>query len=62
MDKPSLEKAIADKVSTINGRSTLTCEDALGIASKLSVDPKAVRKYCDERKIKIVECKLGCFS
>lgn len=39
----------------------LSCTAARKIASEFSVPPKAVGDICDELKIKIKACELGCF-
>lgn len=40
---------------------TISCKEALEIASRLGVKPAAVGKKLNELKIKIKGCQLGCF-
>ena len=44
------------------GRRSLTCAEALRIATELDVEPVQVRRTCDRQKIRICSCQLGCFS
>ena len=62
MEIAVLEQAVNAAVVVKNGRTVLACEKALAVARDLGCDPAAVGKYCDEKKIKIVQCKLGCFK
>ncbi|WP_072915348.1 hypothetical protein [Desulforamulus aeronauticus] len=39
----------------------LSCTAARKIAAECNVPPKAVGEVCDELKIKIKACELGCF-
>ena len=39
----------------------LSCTAARKIADEFNVPPKAVGEICDELKIKIKACELGCF-
>jgi len=44
-----------------DGRRRITCRETLQISEECNVSPEDVGKLCDERKIKIIKCKLGCF-
>ncbi len=39
----------------------LRCEEAFRVAGEAGVPPQEVGKLCDELKIKIKGCRLGCF-
>lgn len=39
----------------------ITCTEARKIAEELEVSPAEVGDMCDELKIKICACELGCF-
>lgn len=39
----------------------ITCTEARKIAEELKVSPREVGNMCDELKIKICACELGCF-
>lgn len=57
-----LEKEVLAKTADKAGRITISCDDALAIAHLLQIDPKEVGGFCNDRKIKVVSCKLGCFA
>jgi len=40
----------------------ITCKEACEIASKMGIENHVVGKIIDEKKIKIIECQLGCFG
>jgi hypothetical protein len=45
--------------ASINNR--LTCEKAHALAGELNVPLKEIGALCNELKIKIAACQLGCF-
>jgi len=54
------EKIIAAiRAASIDGK--LTCEKAHALASELKVPLKEVGALCNELKIKVTACQLGCF-
>jgi len=54
------EKIIeAIRTASINNR--LTCEKAHALAAELNVPLKEIGALCNELKIKIAACELGCF-
>ena len=63
----SKSNEIAEAVRTAarereDGRLVLPCKRALGIAEDLDVPPAEVGHACNEQRIKIVGCQLGCFK
>ena len=44
------------------GRMTLRCADAFKVAEKLHVPIGEIGRICNEQKIKIIQCQLGCFK
>lgn len=44
------------------GEKRLPCETALEIARDLQVPAEMVGRAADELKVKIVQCRLGCFK
>lgn len=44
-----------------DGRKKLPCPDALRIAEENAVSPDVIGRICNEEKIKIRHCALGCF-
>ena len=54
------EKIIeAIRAASIDGK--LTCEKAHALASELRVPLKEIGTLCNELKIKVAACQLGCF-
>lgn len=43
-------------------RQRIACADALRIAEEAGVAPIEVGKACDEARVKIAGCQLGCFG
>ena len=44
-----------------DGRLTLCCSDAFRIVAEHQATLADVGRICNENKIKIVQCQLGCF-
>lgn len=40
----------------------LPCRAALAAAAELGVSPARLGRLCNARKIRIVDCQLGCFG
>jgi len=54
--------AIQGAAGEREGRVTLRCADAFRIAGEYSVGVGLIGELCNELKIKIVQCQLGCFK
>ena len=39
----------------------MSCAEARALAEKLGIHPSEIGKACNEAKIKIFACELGCF-
>ena len=61
MDKKKIEKELLAKAENKSGKLFITCNNAFEIAENLNIDPVEVGKMCNVLKIKIMNCKLGCF-
>jgi hypothetical protein len=61
MNVEIIKTEILAKVTAHEGKQSLDCAVALSIAKKLSVTPAEVGRQCNEMKIKIKNCQLGCF-
>ena len=57
-----LTKAVIERSKEVNGRRTLTCTQALGLASELRVEPIQIGRICNQENIRLGGCQLGCFS
>jgi len=61
-DKLELVKAVLEASKDAGGRKTLSCADAFRLAEKNGFDLLDVGEICNEYKIRIVRCQLGCFK
>ncbi len=62
MESSVLENKILEAAEAKGDRTVLRCAAALAIAEEHGVGAFEIGRICDERKIKIVACKLGCFK
>jgi hypothetical protein len=56
------EKRILDAVQASAKEGKLTCTQARKLAEDLGVPPARVGEACNELKIKLKSCELGCFE
>ena len=61
MEEGSVSQDVLDKVKKAAADGRLTCPEARRIADEAGVAPKEVGQACNELKIKISGCALGCF-
>ena len=54
-------KRLEEKIKELSLDGKLSCQDALQVAKELDCEPGEVGRVCDELKIKIFNCSLGCF-
>ena len=54
--------AVLARSKETDGRRSLTCAEALRIATELNVEAVQVGRICDQQEIRIRSCQLGCFS
>jgi hypothetical protein len=52
---------VLDRSIEVEGRSTLTCAKAMGLAAELGVEPMQIGRICDQENIRLGSCQLGCF-
>ncbi|HUT63599.1 MAG TPA: hypothetical protein VMZ04_06550 [Anaerolineae bacterium] len=57
-----LINAILEKTFKDGDIRKLRCAAALKIADQFGVKPMEVGKICNEKKIRISNCQLGCFE
>ncbi|MFC2170287.1 hypothetical protein ACFLRM_07000 [Acidobacteriota bacterium] len=62
LDQQKLEKAILDACYEINGKKKLGCTKAFELAKIFHLEPIKIGKSCNQLKIKITNCQLGCFK
>ncbi len=52
---------IAAKVKEKAKDNKINCKTALNLANEFGVPPKTIGDVCNDLKIKIHNCQLGCF-
>jgi len=52
---------VLEAIQAASHDSRLTCEKAHELADKLGIPLKELGILCDQMKIKITACQLGCF-
>jgi hypothetical protein len=52
---------VAEAVSKKSRKGRISCRVALKLANDLDVSPKRIGTACNDLKIKIAGCQLGCF-
>lgn len=55
------EKELLKILQEIAPQGKISCVAARELAEKLGVHPSEVGKVCNEYRIKILACELGCF-
>lgn len=55
------ERELLEKLKEMAPQGRISCSEARQLAEKLNVNPSEVGKACNEAKIKIYACELGCF-
>ncbi len=53
--------AVLEAVQKAAPEGRLSCAEAHALAGKLQVEPVLIGQAADELKIKIKNCRLGCF-
>jgi hypothetical protein len=61
MDEKKIIEAINQHCVTIDNKKLLTCPRAFQIAEEQKVDITDVGNICNQEKIKLMKCQLGCF-
>jgi hypothetical protein len=53
---------VRERSQEVDGRRTLTCAQALSLAGELGLEPREIGRICNQEKIRLGSCQLGCFS
>lgn len=61
-EESNLRDLIRETASEEEGRLRLSCAQAFALAEKAGVSVSDFGKACDQEKIKIAHCQLGCFA
>jgi hypothetical protein len=60
--KKELVEAVVSATWKEEGRAKLSCAQAFKLANKFKVKPADIGKICNQQKIKLCACQLGCFQ
>jgi hypothetical protein len=55
------DKDLIAKLKELAPQGKISCTEARQLAEKLEIHPADIGKACNEAKIKIYACELGCF-
>jgi len=55
------DEELRDAIRREAAEGKVACQALLGLAERRDVPPKRLGGLCNEMKIKIVACQLGCF-
>jgi hypothetical protein len=61
MDEKKILEIILKYVEIKADQKYLTCAEAFQIAEELNVNASIIGRLCDQEKIKLKSCQLGCF-
>jgi len=61
-DKAELHEAITAASYEEGDRQKLNCADAFKIAEQFGVELMEISRVCNQKKIRISKCQLGCFK
>jgi len=61
-DETELVDAVLKSAKEINGKKTLTCAQAFGLAERFGVGKRKVGGICNANNVRISNCQLGCFK
>jgi hypothetical protein len=59
--KENLADAVAERAKEIDGKKILTCAEAFELAKEFEAEIAEIGRICNQHKIKIRKCQLGCF-
>lgn len=62
MDERKIVEAIERHCVTKDNKKFLACPSAFQIAEEQKVDISVIGSICNQEKIKLQKCQLGCFS
>jgi hypothetical protein len=62
MSPDELAGIVRDRSREVDGRRILTCAEALSLAREFGVEPGQIGCICNQEKIRLGSCQLGCFS
>jgi hypothetical protein len=60
--KEELINAAVGRAKEINGVKKLACAEAFKLAQQFEMEIIEIGRICNQHKIKICKCQLGCFA
>ena len=57
-----LINAVLKQAQKLDGTKKLTCAEAFELAKKYKVDIIGIGRICNQHRIRICKCQLGCFK
>lgn len=61
MDEQGASTELRRRIEDVAKEGRLSCPEARKIADEMGIAPKLIGDACNELKIKISNCALGCF-
>ncbi len=61
MNEKISKEQLVEKLREMHPDGRITCTEARKLAEELNLDPGDVGQACNEAKIKLYACELGCF-
>ena len=61
-EKDKITEAVLEKTFKEGEKVKLRCADALNIAKIFGVKPLEIGRICNQKKIRMSQCQLGCFK
>ena len=62
ISKEQLKKHIFEVAEEREGKFYMPCANAFSLAKKYNIKISEIGDACNEHKIKICKCQLGCFN
>jgi hypothetical protein len=63
MDKSEdLVNAVLERAKEIDGKKKLACAEAFKLTREFQVGVIEIGRICNQQKIRICKCQLGCFQ
>ena len=59
--KEELVNAVVGRTKEIDSRKKLACAEAFELAQQFETEIVEIGRICNQHKIKICKCQLGCF-
>ncbi len=56
-----IQENIKKRIIKVAHEGRLSCEEAFNLAQELDCKASEIGQACDDLKIKIIKCRLGCF-